>query len=82
MSNAEPSSNMKAVLLLASHKNLKSILEPALNIERDSINWLVRLPRAKAVVQTVLRGLIAFSSDEVPPKDWTTGDPFEGFFGW
>lgn len=78
---SEPSSNMKAVLLLASHKSLKPILEPALNIERDSIKWeLFGYGGQSGGVQTVLSWAYCLFCDELPPKDWNYRDPFDGFF--
>lgn len=76
-----PSSNMKAVLVLASHKNLKPILEPALNIERDSINWeRFGYGGQSGGVQTALSWAYCLFCDELPPKDWGYRDPFDGFF--
>lgn len=78
---SEPSSNMKAVLVLASHKNLQPILEPALNIERDSIDWnRFGYGGQSGGVQTVLSWAYCLFCDELPPKDWNYRDPFDGFF--
>lgn len=78
---AKASSNMKAVLVLAQHKNLRPILEPALNIERDSINWeLFGYGGQSGGVQTVLSWAYCLFCDELPPKEWNYRDPFDGFF--
>lgn len=78
---SESSSNMKAVLVLASHKNLRPILEPALNIERDSIDWdRFGYGGQSGGVQTVLSWAYCLFCDELPPKDWNFRDPFDGFF--
>lgn len=81
MANTEPSSNMKAVLVLAQNKNLKPILTPALNIERDSINWeSFGYGGQSGGVQTALSWAYCLFCDELPPKDWNYRDPFDGFF--
>lgn len=78
---AKASSNMKAVLTLAQHKNLCGILVPALNVERDSINWeLFGYGGQSGGVQTVLSWAYCLFCDELPPKDWNYRDPFDGFF--
>lgn len=78
---AKASSNMKAVLTLAQHKNLRGILVPALNVERDSINWdSFGYHGQSGGVQTVLSWAYCLFCDELPPKDWNYRDPFDGFF--
>lgn len=78
MSN--PSSNMKAVLVLAQHKNLGLTLKPALNIERDSISWeSLGYGGQSGGVQTALSWAYCLFCDELPPKDWNYRDPFDGF---
>lgn len=75
------SSNMKAVIVLASHENLRPIIEPALNIERDSINWeALGYGSQSGGLQTVLSWAYCIFCDELPPKEWNYRDPFEGFF--
>lgn len=78
---AKASSNMKPVLILAQHKNLRDILVPALNIERDAINWeLFGYGGQSGGVQVVLSWVYCLFCDELPPKDWNYRDPFDGFF--
>ena len=77
----EPSSNMKAVLVLARHKDLESIITPALNIERDSIDWSrFGYSSQSGGVQTILSWAYCLFCDELPPKYWGYRDPFVGFF--
>lgn len=77
---AETSSNMKAVLVLAKHKNLGQVLNPSLNIERDSINWeSLGYGGQSGGVQTALSWAYCLFCDELPPKDWGFRDPFDGF---
>lgn len=81
MSESKASNNMKAVLILAKHKNLGPILTPALNIERDSINWdRFGYAGQSGGVQVALSWAYCLFCDEVPPKDWGYRDPFQGFF--
>ncbi len=71
---------MKSVLVLAQHKNLGLILKPALNIERDSINWeSLGYGGQSGGVQTALSWAYCLFCDELPPKDWNYRDPFDGF---
>jgi hypothetical protein len=78
---SEPSSNMKAVLVIAQNKNIGPIITPALNIERDSINWeMLRYGGQSGGVQAALSWAYCLFCDELPPKDWNYRDPFEGFF--
>ncbi len=78
---AKASSNMKAVLIIAQHKNLRPIIEPALNIERDSIDWnRFGYGGQSGGVQTALSWAYCLFCDELPPKDWGYRDPFDGFF--
>lgn len=81
METANASSNMKAVLVLAQHKTLGPILKPALNIERDSINWeFFGYGGQSGGVQTALSWAYCLFCDELPPKEWGFRDPFDGFF--
>ena len=71
---------MKAVLVLAQHKNLGLTLKPALNIERDSISWeSLGYGGQSGGVQTALSWAYCLFCDELPPKDWNYRDPFDGF---
>jgi hypothetical protein len=76
-----PSSNMKAVLVLAEHKHLNKLITPALNIERDSINWdYFGYHGQSHGVQAALSWAYCLFCDEVPPVDWNYRDPFGAFF--
>jgi len=78
---AKASPNMKAVLVLASHRILRAILEPAINVERDSIKWeSFGYGGQSGGVQTALSWAYCLFCDELPPKEWNYRDPFEGFF--
>ena len=78
----EPSSNMKAVLIIAEHKELGKILTPLLNIERDEIDW-ERLNKYEGTLSGGFRAAISWAvclfCDEVPPEDWGYRDPFGSF---
>ncbi len=77
----KPSDNMKSILVLTKHKNLKNILEPALNVERDKIDWDSFSYHAQSGgVQAVLSWVYCLFCDEVPPQDWNYRDPFNSFF--
>lgn len=77
----EPSSNMKAVLVLTQNKNLEGILKPVLNIERDSIKWdSLNYGGQSGGIQSALSWAYCFFCDELPPKEWNFRDPFDGFF--
>jgi hypothetical protein len=71
---------MKAVLVLTRHKVLGKILTPALNIERDSINWQhFGYGGQSGQIQTVLSFVYCIFCDSLPPAHWGFRDPFEGF---
>lgn len=77
----QPSSNMKAVLVLAEHKNLNRLLMPALNIERDSINWdHFGYHGQSHGIQAALSWAYCLFCDEVPPVEWNYRDPISAFF--
>lgn len=77
----EPSNNMKAVLVFTQHAMLREIIEPALNIEKDAINWkLFNYHGQSGGVQTVLSWIYCLFCDSLPPSDWGYRDPFDGMF--
>ena len=77
----EASTNMKAVQVLAEHKWLNKIITPALNIERDEIDWeSFGYAGQPGSIQTILSWAYCLFCDVLQPKDWGYRDPFDGFF--
>lgn len=77
----QPSSNMKAVLVLAENKKLHYLVMPALNIERDYIDWnRFGYHGQSHGIQAALSWAYCLFCDEVPPVEWNYRDPFSAFF--
>lgn len=77
---SRPSPNMKAVLVLAQHKYFGPIIKPALDVERDSVDWTaLGYGGQSGGTQTLISWCYCLFCDELPPKEWGYRDPFEGF---
>lgn len=74
------SANMKAVLVIAQHKEIGAILNPLIDLDREEIHW-ERLSYAvlPGGYQTALSWVYCVFCDGVPPLDWNFRDPFDNF---
>jgi len=74
------SSNMRAVLVLLGKKELRKLLGPLMNIERDEIDWKkINYGSLPGGFQSALSWGFSLFCDEVPPEDWGWRDPFSSF---
>lgn len=74
------SSNMRAVLVLLGKKELRKLLGPLMNIERDEIDWKrINYGTLSGGFQSALSWAYSLFCDEAPPEDWGWRDPFSSF---
>lgn len=74
------SSNMRAVLVLLGKKDIRKLLGPLMNIERDEIDWnKISYGSLPGGFQSALSWAFSLFCDEVPPQDWGWRDPFSSF---
>ena len=79
-SDISVSSNMRAVLVLLGNKDLRKLLAPLMNIERDEIDWKrINYGSLSGGFQSALSWAISLFCDCLPPEDWEWRDPFSSF---
>jgi len=76
----KPSTQLKAILLIANYPALKPVVLPLIDTETETIFFEdLSYGSLSGGIKTAVTWIYCIWTDELPPREWGWRDPFEGF---